>query len=130
MANPEAELQKFVEYNSSGDRNWEAMSHEDRLFALHGWHQQPERPKRFSEGFLSFWREIYDALVALHAPPDIRLDALADELRWTKQGDCIKLHCSDALHFFLERNLDTFKPIIRKFQKSAGFGANFYYDPY
>ncbi|MBO5650390.1 MAG: DUF4373 domain-containing protein [Selenomonas sp.] len=126
-AAPSKELQKFIAYNRTGGRNWDKMSHGERAAALILWKQEPEKPVHLGERFLKMWKEVYNRLVETGAPYAVRMDALADELKWDVKNNRIILFCSDRLKDFIERNMDAFKPIIRSFQRANQYDDNFSY---
>lgn len=125
-ASPGKELQKFIAFNNTGGRCWDKMSKTERQSALVLWRQQPEQPKHLG-GFLDTWRKIYNGLLSLDAPYEIRMDALADEVKWTAKNDNLLIHCSERLAKFIDRNMDTFKPHIVQFQRSRRYGDKLYY---
>ncbi len=125
-ASPNKELQKFIAFNNTGGRCWEKMSRTERQSALVLWKQQPEQPRHLG-GFLNTWHEIYNGLLSLNAPYEIRMDALADEVKWEAKNGSLFIHCSERLANFIDRNMDTFKPPIVKFQRSRQYGDKLYY---
>ena len=126
-AAPSKELQKFIAYNRTGGRNWDRMTHAERAAALILWQQEPERPVRMGKDFLATWEEIYKNMLSLGAPYELRMDALSDDVKWDLKNNRVILFCSDRLREYIERNLDTFKPIIRRFQRSHAYNDNFSY---
>ena len=126
-AAPSEEYQKIVAYNNTGGRSWDKMTRIEKESALSLWKQQPEQRPRLDAEFLSFWQNIYTQLRSLDAPYEVRMDALADSIGWDLYKGELRLHCSDRLRLFIERNLDVFKPIIRDFQNRRRLGSNMSY---
>ncbi len=121
-ASPNKELEKFIAFNNTGGRRWDRMSKVERQSALVLWKQQPEQPKHLG-GFLGTWREVYNGLLSLNAPYEIRMDALADKLKWDVENNRVLLYCSAYLSEYLERNLSTFEPVIQKFLCSRRYAG-------
>ena len=124
-AKPNEEYRKFVAFNTTGGRHWDRMTFEEKSAALELWKQKPAQPPRMKPEYLKFWKKMFDTLQALEAPADILLDALDDQIAVTvyAQSELIQITCSDDLKLFIERHLDSFKPVYQEFGIACGFST-------
>lgn len=115
-ASPNKEYQKFIAFNNTGGRSWAKMDETQREAALILWKQEPEKPKRFGETHLEFWKRIYEHMQTLHAPHEVLMHALSDNIEFDEKHDMAVIFCSEDVKEFIERNLDAgFGTIIHKF---------------
>lgn len=123
---PECEVRKFLAFNRTGGRDWDRMTEKERASCLELWSQKDASgkaipPGRFSGDFLTMWREAYDIAARNGAPPEITGDMLSDGIRCkATKGAAFELWLPKRLYEFIERNLDTLKPVIWPFIQSSG----------
>lgn len=123
---PECEVRKFLAFNRTGGRDWDKMTEKERASCLELWSQKDASgkaipPGRFSGDFLTMWREAYDIAARNGAPPEIAGDMLSDGIRCkATKGAAFELWLPKRLYEFIERNLDTLKPVIWPFIQSSG----------
>lgn len=123
---PECEVRKFLAFNRTGGRDWDRMTEKERASCLELWSQKDASgkaipPGRFSGDFLTMWREAYDIAARNGAPPEIAGDMLSDGIRCkATKGAAFELWLPKRLYEFIERNLDTLKPVIWPFIQSSG----------
>ena len=123
---PECEVRKFLAFNRTGGRDWDRMTEKERASCLELWSQKDASgkaipPGRFSGDFLTMWREAYDIAARNGAPQEIAGDMLSDGIRCkATKGAAFELWLPKRLYEFIERNLDTLKPVIWPFIQSSG----------
>lgn len=123
---PECEVRKFLAFNRTGGRDWDRMTEKERASCLELWSQKDASgkaipPGRFSGDFLTMWREAYDIAARNGASPEIAGDMLSDGIRCkATKGAAFELWLPKRLYEFIERNLDTLKPVIWPFIQSSG----------
>lgn len=123
---PECEVRKFLAFNRTGGRDWDRMTEKERASCLELWSQKDASgkaipPGRFSGDFLTMWREAYDIAARNGAPPEIAGDMLSDGIRCkATKGAAFELWLPKRLYEFIERNLDTLKPVIWPFIQASG----------
>lgn len=123
---PECEVRKFLAFNRTGGRDWDRMTEKERSSCLELWSQKDASgkaipPGRFSGDFLTMWREAYDIAARNGASPEISGYMLSDEIRCrATKGAAFELWLPKKLYEFIERNLDTLKPVIWPFIQSSG----------
>lgn len=68
-----------------------------------------------SQLFIEFWREISRQMIINNTPLEIIEDAHSDDIYMEEVKGVHYLHCSLRLCEYLERHLDIFKPIYRRY---------------
>lgn len=74
-----------------------------------------------SQLFIEFWRDITRQLIVNDTPIEILEDAHSEDILMEEINGVYYLHCPLRLYAYLERNLDLFKPVYRKYlDKGSG----------
>lgn len=106
----------MVNYNSTGGRDWQKMSRNQRRATAELWRQKPDEPKRFPQSLLSLWSALYRNAKSLGANASVLSALLSDRLDLRTRGDTLVMRCSSVLYDYIEiQNLDSFRTIFRTF---------------
>ena len=124
LAAPGKELKLFLDYNNRDGRSWASMSEGRRYKALTSWKQEPEQAPRFRQDFLAMWRTIFETMVDLHAPRELRMAMLADNVTVGIGGRCVVITCDEAVAHCLEQEemIERVRPAIKTFLESVKRG--------
>lgn len=104
-AAPNKELERFLAFNNTGGRCWSKMTDVEKQSALTLWRQEPEKPGRLSETFLSCWRELYNAMLARGTPIELRMQMLADGVRYKESGSIGIIICSRSVYEYMKSEM-------------------------
>ena len=131
---PHAEVEKFLAFNRTGDRDWDKMTEKEKASCLKLWTQKDAKGNavptdRFPPDFLELWKQVYATCKRLKAPPEILTALLADSVRQkTTPNGKFELWLSKLLCEYIEKNLEAFKPLIRPYMQTARCtGLNYHY---
>ena len=124
LAAPGKELKLFLDYNNRDGRSWASMSEGRRYKAMTSWKQEPEQAPRFRQDFLAMWRTIFETMVDLHAPRELRMAMLSDNVTVGIGGRCVVITCDEAVAHSLEQEemIERVRPAIKTFLDSVKRG--------
>ena len=93
------------------------MTPQERVSASVFWNQENGQQPRFTKKFLKFWEKVVKQ-IAKDAPPGIVEAALSDDFGCAETGGTLTLLCQQCLREYIERHLDTLKPLFRAYFKA------------
>lgn len=123
-SSPNEEYRKMVVWNNGPQarRKWAELSPIEKDSVMRQWRQNGDQSgaRRFPDDLLTMWRGVYDTLVRLHAPADVRMAALSDRLGIEHGGDTLVIRCRRELYLYIEvpdtpgdrSRISEFKPVI------------------
>lgn len=119
FAAPQREYERLVAYSNRADsqRKWTDMTPQERVSASVFWNQENGQQPRFTKKFLKFWEKVVKQ-IAKDAPPGIVEAALSDDFGCAETGGTLTLLCQQCLREYIERHLDTLKPLFRAYFKA------------
>ena len=124
LAAPGKELELFLAYNNRDGRSWASMSEERKCEALMRWKQEPKQEPRFKPEFLEMWRTIFEAMLYLHSPLELRMKMLSDKVTVAIGGRCVVITCDEAVAHCLEQEdmIEKVRPAVKTFLNSVKRG--------
>lgn len=120
------EVRKFIAFNRLGGRDYNSMDRERLHAALELWEQQPPQEPRVDADFLSFWRRIYNVMMA--EPPEWSIIRffLSEMIVWKKEQRDLILYTPRCVREVIEKDLDRYAPIIKDYMANTGTKKIFY----
>ena len=119
--NPFRELEKIETYYTGpkAKKKWKSMTVDEKVSAIRMWSQVPQQPARFTPSLLSAWKGVYEPLVNMSAPENVRAAALDNGLDILPGSSVLTLVLPTCLAAYLENNTQIFAGAMRELQMRA-----------